>query len=89
MKIRLELYASFRKYAPDHAVKGHFELELAQGSTIRDVLQQIGIARQPKLVLVNGEQERLLERKLTPGDSLALFPPVVGGSWGKIGHTVS
>jgi molybdopterin converting factor small subunit len=79
MTLRVELYAGFRKYAPPGAVRGCFDVSVAEGTTVAELCRLLGLPHPPKLVLINGEQTRELDRPLDPDAVIALFPPVVGG----------
>jgi molybdopterin synthase sulfur carrier subunit len=80
MKITLRLFASLRKRLPPGSPRGHCELELAEGTTIDAVLEQMGITqKEAQMVLVNGLQNRNLTQQLQGGDILSVFPPLAGG----------
>lgn len=77
MKVNVSLFANLRDYAP--AGKGGFELELAAGATVADLLAALGIPPVVETVtLVNG---RRAERGtcLNAADAVTLFPPMEGG----------
>jgi molybdopterin converting factor small subunit len=80
MKITLRLFANLRKKLPPDSPRGHCELELADGATVRDVLKQMGIPEESaQMILVNGEQDSNLARPLHDGDTVSIFPPLAGG----------
>ena len=74
MECTVKLFANFRL--------GRFKVEkfdLAQGTTCRDVLEQLGIEeKQVGVLLINGRHVPIGER-LLPCDVLAIFPLVGGG----------
>ena len=77
MKIKLRLFSTLRKYAPEG--EDGSEREVAQGSRVGEVMAGLGIPPETMaVILVNG----LLadqDKELAPGDELVLFPPVEGG----------
>jgi len=83
MKIRLKLYALLGKYLPAHANRNEADLDVADGTTIVQVLAALKVPEQDcHLVLVNGVFVAPSERQshaLIEGDALAIWPPVAGG----------
>jgi ThiS family. len=79
MEIEVRLFNSLRKYGPR-------KLEIAEGSRVGDVLAQLKIpAHEIHVVLLNGrnimdDDGIETERRLEPGDVLALSGPV---PWSK------
>ncbi|MBM3348862.1 MAG: MoaD/ThiS family protein [Betaproteobacteria bacterium] len=83
MQITLKLFASLSHYLPKHAIRNEFQLEIAEGSTISQVieLQKLPI-KLIHLVLLNGHfitPEKRETTVLKENDALALCPPVAGG----------
>ncbi|NDB23103.1 MAG: MoaD/ThiS family protein, partial [Burkholderiaceae bacterium] len=55
MQITLKLFASLSHYLPKHANRNEFQLELAEGSTISQVIEQQKLPiKSIHLVLLNG-----------------------------------
>ena len=83
MLVTLKLYASLGVYLPDGAVKNEAKIEVADGTTIRQLLDTYNVPPQAcHLVLVNGHFQAPAVRgavQLKPGDALAVWPPVAGG----------
>lgn len=80
MTIELRLFASLRKQLPPGSPRGHCQVELAEGTTIGELLARFDIPRaSAQMVLVNGDQDRDFDRVLHDGDVLSIFPPVAGG----------
>lgn len=83
--VTVRLFAMLRERAGRDA----FELELADGATVADALEALRdrdglgemLERMPVLTAVNLEYAAN-ETPLTPGDELALIPPVSGGETG-------
>jgi MoaD family protein len=81
MKVRVQFYAQLR----DLVGTRQLDVDVADGATVRDVLQQV-YAQQPKLrahdrsVLIGAGVE-FVDRnyKLTPGEEISIMPPVQGG----------
>lgn len=77
MKVRVNLFANLRDYAPAGSASG--ELTLADGATVADVLAALGIpAAIEAVLLVNGRRAQPGMR-LRGGDEVTLFPPMEGG----------
>ena len=81
MNVRVQFYAQLRELIGIDEV----ELELPQGATVRELLEEI-YAQRPALraydksILVGAGLE-FVERnyKLNPGEEIAIMPPVQGG----------
>lgn len=78
MRIKVKLFAILRKYAPTGSTAKQ-DLELSDGSTIRQALEQLGVP-EPKVafVFVNSKRQKL-DQPLADGDELGVFPPIAGG----------
>lgn len=79
MKIRVQLFASLARYAPDAGEDGFQEMDLDDGATVEALLSRIRVPRQTiKLVFVNGVHADS-GTVLRHGDRVGVFPPVAGG----------
>lgn len=84
MKIQVELYATLSKYLPRGAEGRRATVELPEGSTIADLQRHLGIpADMAALLMVNGTH-RPPETALQDGQTIAMFPPLAGGSLSAI-----
>lgn len=80
MKIEVALYATLAKYLPPDAQNRKAVIEVKDGTTVRAVMDQLGIPQElPNILLVNGRQapEGTI---LKDGEILSVFPPLAGGS---------
>lgn len=83
MKITIKLFALLAKYLPEDAYRNVAEIDVADGATVHDVVQQLKLpCEHCHLVMVDGvyiaPSERD-ERVLKSGEALAIWPPVAGG----------
>ena len=79
MEVRLSLYASLKNYLPDQESCNPIMIEVEDGFTIGDLLDQLRVpAEVPKLLFVNGVHAERSAR-LKNGDEVGVFPPVAGG----------
>ncbi len=79
VQVKVRLYAGLRRYLPELSLGQSLPLQLPQGTTIGEMLDQLGIPRtETKSCFVNGIQ-REFSYQLKEGDDLAAFPPVAGG----------
>ncbi|CAG0992141.1 hypothetical protein ARNL5_03322 [Anaerolineae bacterium] len=77
MKVSVHAFANLRDYAP--AGGGKFELALADGATVADLLTALRIpAAVEAVMLVNGRRADTATR-LSSDDEVTLFPPMEGG----------
>jgi sulfur carrier protein ThiS len=83
MNITLKLYASLGSFLPPGAARNAIELDVSEGASIGEVLAQQNVPRENcHLMLVNGvfaPPATADGKKLTEGDTLAVWPPVAGG----------
>jgi len=79
LTVRVKLFATLRPYRPELGLGESFPVELAEGSTVGGLIEELGLLPdQVKIVFVNG-LVRNADRRLDDGDEVALFPPVGGG----------
>jgi len=79
MKIELKLFASLRSYLPEKNESGSCAVETEEGTTIKDVLEQLDVPVDLcKIIFVNGVHAGK-DDVLKDGDRLGVFPPVAGG----------
>ena len=79
MKVEVRLFASFTKYLPDDAEGQKVILDLAEGTTVKQVLVQLRVPLEEiKLVFINSVHTEI-EDVLKDGDRMGAFPPVGGG----------
>lgn len=77
MKVQVSLFANLRDYAP--AGEGSFDLGLAAGATVADLLTSLHIPPEVQaVVLVNGRRAEPTT-PLASEDTVTLFPPMEGG----------
>lgn len=80
MKIEVALYATLSKHLPPGAQNRKAVIEIKDGATVRDVMNQLGIPPElPNILLVNGRQVPDAT-VLKDGETLSIFPPLAGGS---------
>ena len=80
MRVLVRLFASYREAAG----RGHYELELPPGATVRDAIGRILrehplVAEGRQVVIARNREYVTPEATLADGDELALIPPVSGG----------
>ena len=80
MRLTVKLFAMLKQYAPQQQKPGEpFIVELPEGSTINDLLAQLGIPeRVVKVTFVDGHARGSIFR-LKPDAEVGIFPPVGGG----------
>lgn len=89
IQVQVSLYATLRKYRPEIGHGQSFAVGLPAGSTVKDLLQELGIPQEEmKQTFVNGVI-RAAEYRLADGDSVGVFPPIAGGRSLLSGHSVT
>jgi len=80
VRVEVRLFATLERFLPPGSRDGVAVLDVPEGSSAADVARRLGIpAGFDRVLLVNG-REAEPERTLVPGDVLALYPPLSGGS---------
>jgi len=77
MEIRLRLFSILRERLPPGA-KGRAVLKLEEGTTLADLLDELGIERKV-VISVNDAHESDKSRQLHDGDKVMIFTSVSGG----------
>jgi molybdopterin converting factor small subunit len=79
MKVKVQLYALLAKYLPSNAKDKTAIMELPEGASVKEILQELKIPEaMPKILLVNGRHAEL-DKQLAEGDAVSIFPPIAGG----------
>jgi sulfur carrier protein ThiS len=78
MQVHVKLQSRFREHLPP-AARGEATIELPESATVDQLLAHLNIERRVRLVTVNDEPETDPGRVLRDGDSIRVFPFVVGG----------
>ncbi|RMG75171.1 MAG: MoaD/ThiS family protein [Nitrospirae bacterium] len=75
MKVKVKLFATLQRYGASEQT-----LELPEGSTVQDVIERLNIPKDIPLLRILNAVHVKPEQPLKDGDTLALFPPIAGGS---------
>jgi sulfur carrier protein ThiS len=79
LRVEVRLFATLTPFLPPSSREGAATLDVPESSTVRDVLQGLGIPPDlDRVTLVNGG-DATPERRLRPGDVVTVFPPLSGG----------
>jgi len=79
VNVDVALFASLSQFQPDGLGGTRARtFELAEGTTIAQVIASLDLPDQPRVVFVNSRHADECSA-LSDGDRLAIFPPVAGG----------
>ncbi len=79
MQIQVQLFATLATYLPKGAHGKGVDLEVPQGSTIQQVLEQLQVPLESvKLIFKNGVHAQK-DSSLQENDRIGIFPPIGGG----------
>jgi sulfur-carrier protein len=79
MIVRVRLFANLVQYRPGAKAGQPFDVELATGSTLADLVEYLKLPRdQVRVIFVNGIAASR-ERVIQPGDEIGVFSPIGGG----------
>jgi molybdopterin synthase sulfur carrier subunit len=80
MKVEVRLFATLQPYLPVGAHSDGVSLELPPGTTVGDVMESLKIPSDLACLTVVNGRDAAPEHVLSPGDELAMFPPLAGGA---------
>jgi sulfur-carrier protein len=79
VKITVRLYATFRDFLPQYAVRSAVHLDVEVDQSVGAVLKAFHVPVDlPKIVLING-RHAAEDSLLAEGDVVSVFPPLIGG----------
>jgi thiamine biosynthesis protein ThiS len=77
LEIDLQLYSILREKLPEDS-KGKASLELKEGATLADLLNELDISRRV-VISINGEHVSDRSQPLVDGDQVRIFSSISGG----------
>ena len=79
MQVRVKLFATLARYFSNVAPGTPFDIEVADGATVADLVNQLKLPHEEvKVFYING-RARPIDWLLEPGDEVGIFPLVAGG----------
>jgi len=79
VRVEVHLFATLERFLPPGSRGGVAVMDVPEGSTASDIAVRLGIPPGlDRVLLING-RDATPEQHLTPGDVLALYPPLAGG----------
>lgn len=79
MRVQVKLFATLRHYAPSASIGRPFEIDLAEGATVADLIHYLKLpAEEVKMVYVNA-RARSEDWHLESGNEIGIFPLIGGG----------
>ncbi len=79
MAIEVRLFATLRRYRPELGIGEPLRIEIAEKTTVRDVLRQLGIPEEDVKIVMRNNRQVELDTVLEDGDRVAFIPAVGGG----------
>ena len=80
MRVEVRLFATLARYLPDDNDAGAARLDVADGSTVADVVRVLGIPSELSRVVLVNDRDVPDHQALAAGDVVTLFPPLAGGT---------
>ena len=77
--IQVKLLANYREHLPPEAKNGGVELDLPDGTTVREALSRFPIPLDDTSVIVLNGRTVDLDTPLTQGDVVSAFSAIAGG----------
>jgi sulfur carrier protein ThiS len=79
MKVRIKLIATYREHLPSGTNGNITEVDVADGSTMREILTPFGIPLDDSSVIVLNGLSVPLDSPVNEGDTIAAFSAIAGG----------
>lgn len=79
MRITVKLHGILHEYLPPESSDKVFELTLEEGSTLSNLVEQLGIPEEVLFLAFLDKQQVTLDTVLQDNGILWLFPPIAGG----------
>jgi molybdopterin converting factor small subunit len=79
MMIQVKLIANYREHLPPEAKNGTVELDVADGTTVREAVSRFGISLDDTSVIVLNGVTVDLNTPLKAGDTVTAFSAIAGG----------
>jgi sulfur-carrier protein len=79
MSVRVKTAATLRRYIPGYENVRDLVMEIRAGTTVRDLVHQLGIPEKEVLLILVNDARACLDTALSGDECVALFPPVGEG----------
>ena len=79
MRVEVRFYANLIRYATEESKDDSVTIKAAAGSTVADVLSQIGVPDDVETTTLIEGRHAQLDSVVGNGDHLDVFPPMSGG----------
>lgn len=79
MKVNVAVFATLRRYVPDLRLGEAKALEVAPGSTLAQLRDQLGLPADEVKVVMRNHVQADLDEVVREGDRIVFFPAVAGG----------
>jgi molybdopterin converting factor small subunit len=79
MKVRVRLFATLRKYLPAGHPGDTLAVDLADGATVGDAIDALGIPPAHAKMIVSQNEQLDVTATLHDGQEVSLYPPLAGG----------
>lgn len=79
MMIRVKLIATYRDHLPPEAKNGMIEIEVPDGTSVRDAVARFGIPLDDSSVIVLNGLTVPLDTPVSEGDTVTAFSAIAGG----------
>jgi molybdopterin converting factor small subunit len=82
VKVTVRGFGAVRDYLPEHSGDNRVEIDVADGATVEDVVDALGLPRRLVYALLVDEVQGRLDQRLEEGADVTLMPPFSGGTDG-------
>jgi molybdopterin synthase sulfur carrier subunit len=79
IKVEVRLFATLRRYCPEAGGKNGLVVEMAEGTSLNDLLSKLKVPIQEARILFVNNRKQTINYLLQHGDKIGIFPQVAGG----------
>ncbi|MCP4604208.1 MAG: MoaD/ThiS family protein [Proteobacteria bacterium] len=78
MEVKIQLFSILRSRRPNHNAQRPESVEIADGATVADLIAFLKLSKMKPFAFIERKKVQT-DRVLKPGETVGLFPPIIGG----------
>ncbi|UCF56763.1 MAG: MoaD/ThiS family protein [Deltaproteobacteria bacterium] len=79
IRVNVKLFVTLRKYIPDYDPEKGINVDMKEGSTIKDLIETLGLPpNEASVIFINGISKKTTDH-IKDGCHIKIFTPLAGG----------